>query len=125
MTRFRVVDPLEEPHAELEEVTLRSTDGSDLNLPVGTELLIPEEADLSVIRGVPIEDIDYITLDGRTWINVRPVYCHMSPGGGKTLVCEVVGAPKRLNGMQAFSVAVGRVLAVGHQNEPTRRKSEP
>lgn len=114
MSRYRVVDPAEETFRELEEVTLVSTDGSDLNLPVGTELLVPEEADLSTIRGVPIEDIDYITLDGRTWINVRPVMCHMSPGGGKTLVVEVVGTPKRCNGMQAFSVAVGRIIALGH-----------
>lgn len=119
MSRFRVVDPAEtsagiHPQAL---VSLEATDGAEPEplLRPGTELLVPDELDLSVIRGTPISDIESLTLDGRTWIDVKPVACYNALGMGKTLTVEVLPGQKRMGETAAFSVHASRIIAVGHR----------
>ena len=91
-SRFEVVDADDPPEfAELMEVTLKSRDGSELVPSPGSELMVPDAADLTVFRGVPIEQVRSITTDGRSWIGITAPKLSLPPGQGKVLTARVSG----------------------------------
>lgn len=113
--RFEVVGPEDnEPgFANLIQVTLRSTDGATGEPVPGMELMVPDAANLKVFRGVPIEQVRAITLDGARWIEVIRPTLSLPPGQGKVLTAEVLEG-KGLSAGDMISVGVAQIIAFKH-----------
>jgi hypothetical protein len=116
--RYEVVDLDDPPEfGELAEVVLRSLDGGELPVP-GMEVMVPDAADLSLLRGVPVEQVRAITLDGSRWISIYRPSLSIPPGQGKVLSAFVSEA-KGLSKDAAITVGVGQIVAFTSNPAPT------
>jgi hypothetical protein len=119
MMRFHVVDPSDSDlgYGDLADITIQATDGSDPELPKGTELLVPESLITDTLLGVPVADVSAITLDGRTWIPGRVRTVLLLAGSGKQIDFQILGTPPKpmrdAPELRAVRVHVSRIFAVG------------